>query len=65
MSKIREPDRGTSPSGKPRPGPDSKETGARLVASVMLKAETPQKTSNGKGVCFEVEDANHAKKTAY
>jgi hypothetical protein len=61
MSTIRLPDRGTSPSGKPRPGPDSKETGAALVAKVMQKAEKPQGTSNGKGVKFEVEDTNHAK----
>lgn len=61
MSKIRLPDLAPTSSGEPRPGPDSKETGARLVAKVMLKAEKPQGTSSGKGVRFEVEDANHAK----
>jgi hypothetical protein len=61
MSKIREPDLAPTSSGRPRPGPDSKETGARLVASVMLKAEKPQGTSNGKAVRFELENQNHAK----
>ena len=61
MSLIREPDRTPASSGKVRPGPDSKETGARLVASVMAKAEKPQGTSNGKAVRFELENQNHAK----
>ena len=61
MSKIREPDLAPTSSGRPRPGPDTKESGARLVAKVMLAAEKPQGTSSGKGVRFEVEDKNHAK----
>lgn len=61
MSKIREPDLAPTSSGRPRPGPDTKETGARLVAQVMLKAEKPQGTSNGKAVRFEMETKNHAK----
>jgi hypothetical protein len=61
MSKIRLPDLAPTSSGNPRPGPDTKETGARLVASVMTRAEKPQGTSNGKAVRFELEDKNHAK----
>ena len=61
MSKIREPDLAPTSSGKPRPGPDTKETGARLVAQVMTNAEKPQGTSNGKAVRFTMEDKNHAK----
>jgi len=61
MSKIRLPNNAPTSSGEPRPGPDVKETGTRLVAKVMLAAEKPQGTSTGKGVRFEVEDKNHAK----
>jgi hypothetical protein len=40
MSRISEPNRyNVGASGRAIPGPDSKATGARLVASVMRKAE--------------------------
>jgi hypothetical protein len=42
MSEIRSPDRYNSPSGRARPGPDTKETGTRLVAKVMGRAEAGQ-----------------------
>jgi hypothetical protein len=42
MSEIRSPDRYNSASGRARTGPDTKETGTRLVAKVMGKAERGQ-----------------------
>lgn len=63
MARMSEPNRYTvGASGKSIPAPDVKATGARLVASVMLKAEKPQGTSTGGAVRFTVEEGNHAKK---
>ena len=45
-----------TPSGKPHRTPDSKATGARLVARAMAGAEREPA-----GVKFRIEDGNHAK----
>ena len=62
MSEIKNPQTYNTSSGVSHKGPDTKETGARLVAKVMLRAETPQRTSNGKPIRFEI-GPNEAKHT--
>lgn len=69
MSDIRRPNRYNTASGEARPGPDTKETGARLVAKVMAREYAKDQrapgfsdTSTGKPGRFVIEDGNHAKK---
>lgn len=62
MSEIKNPERYNTSSGVSHKGPDVKVTGTRLVASVMTKAEKPQRTSNGKPIRFEI-GPNEAKHT--
>ena len=67
MSQIKSPDRYNSADGRARTGPDSKETGASLVAKVMGRAEKgqprgDQQNRDRMGVKFEIEDGNRAKR---
>jgi hypothetical protein len=59
---IESPPRFNTSSGVSHKAPDVKVSGTRLVAEVMLKAETPQRTSNGKPIRFEI-GPNEAKHT--
>lgn len=68
MSEIRSPDRYNTASGKARTGPDVKETGTRLVAKVMAKAEAGQPNQDQQdrdrmGVAFTRLGAEQSKNT--